>query len=712
MKKHSFVWFIVILYLIIFFLTGIGPVISKKLSKDEEKVARADGFTISSYKVKLDVKEDLKVDVEEDITVDWNESHHHGILKFTPEWLKYTGKNGKTIRRKSIVSNYRAIGDEYSLDVVKNKPRIKIGSAYSYVDLGEKDYVIAYTYDMGKDPFHGFDEFIFHAFGDYWGTEINNATLEITMPKSFDTSTIKFFADKYRQDELTDAMDVDIVGNTIYASLSKDKYYQKQLKEYCSKSYNNENDNCLSDNFEYTPFEKALTVDIELPNDYFVGGSYNYTNWSLLWLIVCFALTLITVITWYKYGKNYPKRAKTVEFYPPEGLSSAEIGYISGNKNIKKLTISLVVSLASKGYIKIDTVGKKKEIQITNLSVEPSKPKSISSLPKRKIDVQKLKEIDDTLSKEEITMMKFMFRKHDTKELNSNFDKFDAVKDSLLKNGYIQIIHDNEADILQMIENENKKHEDEFKEYYDKVDAYENYVKNLEPLNAYEKVVYDRLKSYGESFRLKDDTEFYKAFNDVNSLIKSGIYSKVNDTKADSKIFGAIARSIASVILPLVAFFVTEDLDPSLSSLYNLGFLCIPVNIFFSIFMGRYTEYGEEIRAKVAGFKDFLVHVEKDQLESLVNQNPSYFYNILPYTYVLGVSKKWINKFEDIYYPQMDMGSFDFSSDSSYSSFSSNVYYPAPSYSGGGGSSGCSSCGGGCSSCGGGCSSCGGGGSW
>jgi uncharacterized membrane protein len=35
-------------------------------------------------------------------------------------------------------------------------------------------------------------------------------------------------------------------------------------------------------------------------------------------------------------------------------------------------------------------------------------------------------------------------------------------------------------------------------------------------------------------------------------------------------------------------------------------------------------------------------------LEELVTINPSYFYDILPYTYVLGVSDKWISKFESI----------------------------------------------------------------
>ena len=39
---------------------------------------------------------------------------------------------------------------------------------------------------------------------------------------------------------------------------------------------------------------------------------------------------------------------------------------------------------------------------------------------------------------------------------------------------------------------------------------------------------------------------------------------------------------------------------------------------------------------------------EKDRLEMLVNDNPKYFYNILPYAYVLDVSDKWVNKFENI----------------------------------------------------------------
>ena len=127
--------------------------------------------------------------------------------------------------------------------------------------------------------------------------------------------------------------------------------------------------------------------------------------------------------------------------------------------------------------------------------------------------------------------------------------------------------------------------------------------------------------------------------------------------------------------------------------------------------MNRKTEYGELISARVKGFREFLLTAEKEKLEALVNENPNYFYDILPYTYVLNISKKWIKKFENIPIPEIDMGTFNYGSDSSYHSLYSDVYHPVSSSSNGSSSS-CSSCGGGCSSCGGGCSSCGGGGSW
>ena len=126
------------------------------------------------------------------------------------------------------------------------------------------------------------------------------------------------------------------------------------------------------------------------------------------------------------------------------------------------------------------------------------------------------------------------------------------------------------------------------------------------------------------------------------------------------------------------------------------------------------TDYGNELYAKTIGFKKFLQIAEKPKLEELVSKNPGYFFDILPYTFALGVSKKWIDKFTSIMIPQPDWyvtnSYFNYACmhgiyESTYGSMMHNV---APKSSGGGGSGGGSSGGG---SSGGG-SGGGGGGSW
>ena len=701
-----------------FILGGIVSGIIETVENNTKNPVLAEGFTIEEYNVVLNVKEDNKIDVTENLTVNFTSLYKHGIYKFTPLWLKYTGKDGKTIRRKARISDYQAVGDQYSLDTVKKKARIKIGSPKAYV-VGEKTYVIKYTYDMGKDPFKNFDELIFHAYGDYWGTEIKNASIEVNMPKSIDGYKVNFFKDKFRKKKVNKVVDYKITGNTLYAKYNAEKDYQQQLKKYCANQYHrNEDGTCDEDFFEYVykPLEESLTVDIELPEGYFVGGSWNYGWGSFIISLIIFFLTGWTIYKWVKFGKDYKKRVETVEFYPPDDLSSAEIGYVYSKRQAnKKLTISLIIQLASKGYIRIDDLKDEEEIQITNLMIKPEQPKSIKeSLDKRIITVKKLKPGDSSLSLSESTMMIHLFKKGDTKVLESNIDKFLAVRDKLVNNGYIQILDDNENLIHEENDKKQKEYEKLLEEYNKELEKYTNEVSKMPAMTKIERIVYDRLFEVDNVIKISEHKTLYLAFSEVANELAYSFKNKVHDEKSTNQLAGSIFRNILIVILSVISYKAVEDLDPSLRILYTLSFICIFINLFFTVFMKRKTEYGEIITARVKGFRNFLMTVEKEKLEELVSENPSYFYNILPYTYVLNISKKWIKKFEDIPIPEMDMGTFDYSRSSSYSSLYHDVYYPEPvsSSSGSSGSSGCSSCGGGCSSCGGGCSSCGGGGSW
>lgn len=150
---------------------------------------------------------------------------------------------------------------------------------------------------------------------------------------------------------------------------------------------------------------------------------------------------------------------------------------------------------------------------------------------------------------------------------------------------------------------------------------------------------------------------------------------------------------------------------------YIIGIICIVILAIFAKIMPKRTPYGNEMLGKTRGFKRFLETAEKPQLEALVNENPEYFYNILPYTYALGVSDIWMNQFENIavqapnwYYCHgtFVMSNFNhFMNDTMRSA--QNAMSSSPSSGSSGGSSGGGSGGGGSS---GGGSGGGGGGSW
>jgi uncharacterized membrane protein len=51
---------------------------------------------------------------------------------------------------------------------------------------------------------------------------------------------------------------------------------------------------------------------------------------------------------------------------------------------------------------------------------------------------------------------------------------------------------------------------------------------------------------------------------------------------------------------------------------------------------------------KLLGFRRFLTTAEKARIERLLEEKPSYFYDILPYAQVLRVTRIWSEKFKDL----------------------------------------------------------------
>ena len=72
------------------------------------------------------------------------------------------------------------------------------------------------------------------------------------------------------------------------------------------------------------------------------------------------------------------------------------------------------------------------------------------------------------------------------------------------------------------------------------------------------------------------------------------------------------------------------------------------VCMFFSVIAIARTDKYTDLLGRVLGFKDFIRTAELDKLNELVEEDPQYFYHIMPYAYVLGLSNRWIKNFEDM----------------------------------------------------------------
>ncbi len=133
----------------------------------------------------------------------------------------------------------------------------------------------------------------------------------------------------------------------------------------------------------------------------------------------------------------------------------------------------------------------------------------------------------------------------------------------------------------------------------------------------------------------------------VVSLIGQSIITRKHKT-AKSKLAG-IAGIMAAVSIIAGAAYVF--LVPSaIIGIVPKILLCITsaaIAAISSTLINRTEEYTRKLN-DILGFRNFILLAEKDRLEKMLEDNPQFYYHVLPYAQVLGVSDKWEEKFADL----------------------------------------------------------------
>lgn len=345
----------------------------------------------------------------------------------------------------------------------------------------------------------------------------------------------------------------------------------------------------------------GITVLEYLPEGYFVNELSN--DWAYLAIFVTAIVTaLLALVLWLLFGRDF-KLVQTVEFSPPEDLTPAEIGFMIDESADRKDIVSMIIYFAAKGHLEIREeedgrflLRKKKELPEEAKSFEVTLMNGIFSGRKKEVYLEDLKEtFYDTYSAAG-EQLRYLYGKKGEKPL---FYRSSGI--ARITGAVLMVLPLTLGSILAS-------------------------------LFALESV---SIIGCGASVLVF-----------VLYLAGMILYDRKHSMSAKGYWIGNTLLSAAALTALLVsAYFLYQSADAVAAVVAAIGSV---VAYWCTRQMGKRTRYGTAILGKILGFKEFIKTAELEKLKLLVEENPAYFYDILPYAYVFGLTDVWAKNFEEI----------------------------------------------------------------
>lgn len=558
-RPHVAVFFIITILIGLIFL------------RPEKTLALADDYDTNIFNVEVNVDKNHVFHVKERIDVDFNKAPHRGILRYIPYSKKaYT------------IENIKVKGYEYNVEdqIIEYKSNsgvklIKIGDPEEYLH-GKYSYnisydIVGYLDDDKKNDFLAVD-----IFPSGWNTPIKKSKVVFTSEKELDWEKVQVFSGSYGNDK-------------------EDKVYSKSIdKEKNSITFVGKN----------VPKEYGITLKSTLPE----GFWENPKDRSIYGYILIFILVLIPIIAfvlWFIFGRD-KKIIPTVEFYPPEEITPAELGYIIDGKVDSKDLSSMIMYFAHKGYLKIEEIDKKSK-------------KSLKF-----IRTDKPADGEKEFAK---GMLEALFSKGNETYMDYLTESF-GKKLVTAKERLISLYSGDKKGITTI---------------YSKIARIISYV--LLGLTIFSGLYLLEAKA-GVFHNI-----FIEAGVSLLSILGVFIVCRSYDTRHSRKKISTIIGSLFGIAIFSFSAIITILICVSTDNNFMIGILIVlsaVITGFFTIFMLSQTEYNRQIMGKILGFKNFIASAEEDRIRLLSDENPEYFFNIMPYAYVLDMGPKWAKKFNNI----------------------------------------------------------------
>ncbi|MFV0249443.1 MAG: DUF2207 family protein [Bacilli bacterium] len=341
---------------------------------------------------------------------------------------------------------------------------------------------------------------------------------------------------------------------------------------------------------------QTLAIDIKLDEGYFKDevDTYNYFNFLLPFFPLI--TLIISFISWLAFGKGIKSKINKCETVPND-FDTAEIAFLYKGNITEHDVITTLWVLANKGYLKFYEA---------NDGYKLGKPNSVT--------LTKLKnyEGDNAIQK---TLFETIFEQSDVVELkNLEYRCYDALKYS--------------KDIL-----DNKDNKDKI--FFSKIKKIRIAITILMAISIL-------ILNFNSVYLL---TGQYFLIPIITSIYLFGIVVLFYfETKLPIKIiFGIcfIGLGLYTGIAPILNEITTLII-------YIVGTLLLYGSVAFYYFLSDRTLFGNKFYREILSFKKYLESMNKDQLISNIKLEKTFFYQMYPYTYILGINDIWITKGEKI----------------------------------------------------------------
>lgn len=346
----------------------------------------------------------------------------------------------------------------------------------------------------------------------------------------------------------------------------------------------------------------GATINLRLPDGYFTDVPTNRGPFIVFFAVLAAAVAAAAAL--FIHADHITPIPEVIAFHPPKGLTPATVGYIASGPSKKHIT-ACIMTLAEKGYISIEQTGKHDFI------------------------FHKLKDIDTN----EPTPLKTVFK--------GVTQSGAATTSTSLENTFYQDVETAQTEVQMFFDKPENALFSSFSEKSRNA---------LTVIGVALAVAAGFVCSY-----IAEGTVIF--LNGIILAVVFGIDFLACQVLADLTVQGRrnpASRHIGFIILALVIILAIFSLGCLGTSGIDSQWVVVAAQIAFFVIgvlhssIEHLSEKGRNWTGEILGFRRFIKTAELDRIKALVADNPSYFYDVLPFAYVFNLTDKWAKHFEGL----------------------------------------------------------------